>query len=338
VVVVEEKNAFAEARSETPYVPVVRFQSPTPPRQLTPIRLPGPRGSHERQGSVDVIRESVEEFGSQEAPYTPIVPIQSSTPHRQTTPVRLMTPQGIHSHHDKEGVAGGNAVEERAALEDSVERSGSQFTPCAPIVRTQSSAAPERMTPVRLPTPESQVTSSISPASSLLPMFLLDEEIAARPEEVHFVHSHFEAPVYEATPHSTDVEALEHAQAIEEMERRQEAESHCRTETPLTAPQPKVALPTSFGAELVETAHLMNLTKQDDSGLHKAPGNGKSPRTERKMEDNNPQPEDEDLIDLTSNRCPSSDSWTNRDAGTRKPIWGQGPDWNFDNLNKRAET
>jgi hypothetical protein len=58
-VVVEEKNAFAEARSETPYVPVVRFQSPTPPRQLTSVRLPGPRGSHERYGSDDVVRGSV---------------------------------------------------------------------------------------------------------------------------------------------------------------------------------------------------------------------------------------------------------------------------------------
>jgi hypothetical protein len=221
-------------------------------------------------------------------------------------------------------MAGGKAVEERTAIEDSVERSGSQVTPCAPIVRTQSSAAPERMTAVRLPTPESQVTLSLSPASSLLPMFLLDEESAARPEEAHLVHSHLEALVYEATPHSTNVEALEHAQAVEEMERRQEAESHCRTETPLTAPQPKVALPTSFEAGLVDKAHLMNLTK--------------SPRTERKTEDRNPQPEDEDMIDLRSDRCPSSNSWRSKDAGTRKPIWGQEPDWNFDNLNKYTKT
>jgi hypothetical protein len=259
-----------------------------------------------------------------------------------------MTPQGSHKSHDREGVvvsADEKAAEERMAVESSIEMSGSQAGPDVPIVRTQSFAASEEMAPVRSPTPASQVTLISSPApsypasnSSLLPMFLLNEESAIRPIEAHTEHSHLEAPVYEATPHSTNVEALEHAQAVEEMERRHEIEGACRTNTPLTPPQPKVALPTGFEAGLVAKAHLVNLTKQDDGGLPKTPEHLKSPRAEREIKDNSFKPGDGDLIDLRSDRSPSSDSWTNRDAGTRKLIWRQEPDWSFDNLKKQTQT
>ena len=241
--------------------------------------------------------------------------------------------------------AGEKAAEERTAIEDPVEKSSRQVNPGAPVVWTQPPAAPDRMTPVRLPTLASQVTLSSSPAlsypashSSLLPMFLFDEESAARPEEAHIEHSHLEAPVYEATPHSTNVEALEHAQAVEEMERRQEAESAYRTEIPLTAPQPKVALPTGLEAGLVAKAHLVNVTKQDNGGFPKAPKHRKSPRIEREMKNSSFKPGNGDLVDLRSDRCPSFSSRRSKDAGTRKPIWGQEPGWNFDNLNKHTET
>ena len=350
-IVVEEKYAFAgekgegSKRQEAPFVPVVRFQSPTPPRKLTSVRLPTPQGSHISHDIDDVIRGSVGGFGSQDAPRAPVAPTQSATPHRQTTPVRCLTPEENHSHHGREDVkasAGEKAAEERTAVENRVEKSKSQVHPGAPIVWTQTPAAPDRMTPIRLPTPASQVTLSLSPAhsypashSSLLPMFLLDEESAARPEETH---AHLEAPVYEATPHSTNVEALEHAQAVEEMERRQETESDCRTEIPLTAPQPKVALPTGLEAGLVAKAHLVNVTKQDNGGFREGPKHRESPRIEREMKNSSFKPGNEDLIDLRSDRCPSSNSWRSKDAGTRKPIWGQEPGWNFDNSNKHTET
>ena len=351
-VVVEEKYAFAgekgegSKRQEAPFVPVVRFQSPTPPRRLTSVRLPTPRGSHISHDIDDVIRGSpVGGSGSQDAPRAPVVPIQSATPHKQTTPVQFLTPEENHSHHSREDVTasvGEKAAEEKTAVENCIEKSESQVNPGAPIVRAQTPTAPDRMTPVRLPTPASQVTSSSSPAlsypashSSLLPMFLLDEESAARPEETH---AHLEAPVYEATPHSTNVEALEHAQAVEEMERRQETESDCRTEIPLTAPQPKVALPTGLEAGLVAKAHLVNVTRQDNGGFRGAPEHRKSPRIEREMKNSSLKPGNGDLVDLRSDRCPSSSSWRDKDAGTRKPIWGQESGWNFDNLNKHTET
>ena len=335
-----EKGSGSD-RQEAPCAPVVRFRSPTPPRQLTPARLPTPRGSHKSHDSDDVDRESVEGYGSRDVPPTPVVLIQSATPTRQRTPLRLMTPPGSPSHHVKKDVTasvGVNTAEEKTAIEDRVENSGRQITP-------------KQVTPVRSLTPASQITllsssedSYSASHSSLLPMFLRDEESAVRPVEAHIEHPHFEAPVYEATPHSISVEVLERAQAVEERERRQEAESACRTETPLTAPQPKVALPTKFEAGLVAEAgliakaRLVNLTKQDDGGLSKVPEHRESPRAEREMKNSSFKPEDGDLIDLRSDRGPSSNSRRGRDAGTRKLIWGQEPNWNFDNLNKHTET
>lgn len=91
---------------------------------------------------------------------------------------------------------------------------------------------------------------------------------ASQQDEAHIEAVRGGAPVYQETPHSHDVEAREHAQAVEETERRQEEESAAHTKTPLTAPQPKMKMPMNFEDELTAKLGKMRLQKQatDEAG------------------------------------------------------------------------
>lgn len=92
------------------------------------------------------------------------------------------------------------------------------------------------------------------------------DKSAARKDEARIEIVSRGPPIYEGTPHSHDVEALEHAQAVEEMERRQEEECAARTKTPLTAPQPRIKTPTNFQDELAATLSGLKLNKRKDRG------------------------------------------------------------------------
>lgn len=77
-----------------------------------------------------------------------------------------------------------------------------------------------------------------------------NDKRAARKDEARITDVASGMPVYQETPHSHAVEALEHAQAVEERERRQEEERTARTNTALTAPQPMLKLPVNFQDKL----------------------------------------------------------------------------------------
>ena len=72
-------------------------------------------------------------------------------------------------------------------------------------------------------------------------------------------------PVYQETSHSHDVEAREHAQAVEERERTEEEERVTLTKTPLAAPQPRPKLPTNFQDELTAKLRGRRVSAQEDS-------------------------------------------------------------------------
>lgn len=88
----------------------------------------------------------------------------------------------------------------------------------------------------------------------------------ARKDKARINDVHKEVPVYDESPHSRDVEALEHAQAVEESEKRQDVERDARTKPPLTAPQPKMSMPADFQDELATQLNKMKLNKQTGEG------------------------------------------------------------------------
>jgi len=88
----------------------------------------------------------------------------------------------------------------------------------------------------------------------------------ARKDEARVKDVHEKVPGYEENPHSRNVEALEHAQAVEERERRQDEERYARTESPITAPQPRMKMPSDVQDELATKLNKINLNKQAGEG------------------------------------------------------------------------
>ncbi|KAF3052790.1 hypothetical protein E8E11_011576 [Didymella keratinophila] len=80
-----------------------------------------------------------------------------------------------------------------------------------------------------------------------------------------------QATAYEETPHSHDVEALKHAQAVEERERRQEEERVARSKTPFIAPQPRPNMSANLQDELAAKLSKVKLKKADGDVSECAP-------------------------------------------------------------------
>jgi hypothetical protein len=95
----------------------------------------------------------------------------------------------------------------------------------------------------------------------------MSDKSAARKDEAHITDVARGMPAYQETSHSYAVKALEHAQAVEERERRQEEERTARIDTPLTAPQPRSKLPIDFHDKLTAQLSGCSMSGQEDSGI-----------------------------------------------------------------------
>ncbi|KAJ8115923.1 hypothetical protein OPT61_g2544 [Boeremia exigua] len=174
---------------------------------------------------------------------------------------------------------------------------------------------------------------------------------------------HTKPPAYEQTAHSHDVEVLEHAQAVEEIERTQEEACTARTKTPLTAPQPRTKMPSNFQGELVAKLCSMKLKGRGDIATEADPSGSSTlrPRASHETwrsvftehdEDNrmpnrqfrhdlgdrlstavSPQPSTvPSQTELRRVETPGPDVFVNLSANIAQPGWESGPSWNFSNV------
>jgi hypothetical protein len=89
---------------------------------------------------------------------------------------------------------------------------------------------------------------------------------AARKDEAQVEGITTQTPMYHETSHSRDVEALEHAQAVEERERQWEEVLLSRTKTPFIAPQPRPKLAVNLQDKLAAKLGTIRLSKPSIEG------------------------------------------------------------------------
>ncbi|KAF1924677.1 uncharacterized protein M421DRAFT_95223 [Didymella exigua CBS 183.55] len=219
-------------------VPTIRVQSPTPPKQASSVRLPTPtvRGMQSRVQSPEP------------SPRGSATPVWNPGPYQHTTPPPEMPtplPATVTPYH-----IASSAVDMPA--------------PIIPIAPPPSPPA------VRLAVDSNRdaFLASIQVGVKLKKASGKDNKGAsvARKDEAHIEDVTGRIPVYEETPHSHDVEALEHAQAVEEREIMQEEERIARSKTPCIAPQPRPKLPTNFQDDLTAKLGKMKLNNGKDDG------------------------------------------------------------------------
>lgn len=252
--------------SSPPLGPRRSSQQSAPSVQQSPVsKPPSKRDSiHENDGAsfspirgassikvIDVGNTGDNRSGSR----VPVVRVQSPTPLEQAGSVRSPTPS-------KPGI--------QTRVQSPVLSPHEPAKPCPFIPSVLDMPSP--VIPVAPPIPPPAVQSAIDPTrGALLASIQIGVKLrnsdergekdvrAASKDEARIDGVTGQTPVYEETPHSNDVEALEHAQAVEERERRQEEERFSRSRTPFVAPQPRPNLPMNFHDELTAKMGKINV-------------------------------------------------------------------------------
>lgn len=235
-------------------VPTIRVQSPTPPEQANSVRSPTPsvRGVASRvhspeprlRGPAISVRSPAPSRHTAHPPQTPTPPLVAATPY-PTAPSVIDMPAPI--------------------------------VPNAPPIPPPPPPPPPRPppAPVKRPVADPDRDAFLASIQVGVKLKRVSEEnrrdaSAARKDKSRIEDVAEQAPIYEETPHSHDVEALEHAQAVEERERRQEEERVARSKTPFIAPQPRPKLPVNFQDELTAKLGKMNLNKPSIDSISEA--------------------------------------------------------------------
>lgn len=320
-------------------VPTIRVQSPTPPKQANSIRSPAPSvrwrpskiHSTERWEPAHPVRSPVPSQYAASPPPMPTPPPVMLTPYPPTPSVVDMP------------------------------------IPVAPPVSPPPPPHPPlALSGVRRPVIPAQdaFLASIQAGVKLRKVSEADKKdaSAARKDEAGIGDVPRQTPVYEEIPHSHEVEALEHAQAVNELERMQEEEGAARTTTPFIAPQPRMKMPANFQDELASKLGKMNLNRQKNGGAAEAvPSNPNVIRPRASNEtwrtvfsDNERYSEpDQAFRERLGNtlsaggtprpptaatthsqapareETPAPDVFVNLSAKTAGPGWQSGPSWDF---------
>lgn len=235
----------------TSRVPTIRVQSPTPPKQANSTQSPTPP-----------VREIPSRFQSPEPEqWEPAHPVRSPAPSQHVaSPPPMSTPPP--------------AMPTPCPATPSVVDMPTPTVAVAPPMPPPPPPPPPHSSDAR---PSADPTRDAFLASIQLGVKLKkvnDEDrkdaSAARKDEARIEDATRQTPVYEETPHSHDVEALEHAQAVEEKERKQEEERAARTKTPFIAPQPRMKMPANFQDELAAKLGKVKLNEQRGDGASEA--------------------------------------------------------------------
>jgi hypothetical protein len=271
----------------------VRINTLAPTASVRSYEVPAPsvRGA---PSVTEVGKDSAR--GSRSGSRVPTIRVQSPTPPEQATSVRSLTPcvreipSRVHSPESRpQGPA--SLVWSSAPSQHAAQPHLMPATPpvAATPYRTVTSVvdmpasvvpvAPPMLPPPPPPPPATVSRPAVNPGQDALLASIQvgvtlervsDENkkdaSAARKDEARIEDMPRETPVYEETPHSHDVEALEHAQAVEERERRQDEERVTRSKTRFIAPRPKPNLPVNFQDELAAKLGKIKLNKPSIDG------------------------------------------------------------------------
>lgn len=336
----------AESDRSASRVPTRRVQSPTPPKQASSIQSPSPsvRGIPSRDQSPELERwESAH-------------PVRSPVPSQYAaSPPPMLTPPP--------------AMPRPYPTTPSVVDIPITVAPPMPPPPPPPSHPPLAPFGVRnsvIPAQDAFL-ASIEAGVKLRKVSKADKKDAstARKDEACIGDVPRQTPVYEETPHSHDVEALEHAQAVDELERRQEEERAARTMTPFIAPQPRMKMPANFQEELAAKLGKMSLNRQKDGGAAEAVSSNPNvirPRASNEtwrtvFSDNERYSEpDQAFRERLGNtlsaggtprpptaatthsqapareETPAPDVFVNLSANIAGPCWQSGPSWDFGNV------